>query len=88
MAPPLFSPPVFKHGTHSQSCNQTGLHTFTEVLRCGKGRGGGIEEQTSLPVACLSCSAVKARICVCVRKGVHVCVKDLVPGTVCYYAYV
>lgn len=34
----------FKHGTHNESCNQTILHTSIEVLRCGKGRGGEIEE--------------------------------------------
>lgn len=27
VAPPLFSPPVFKHGAHSKGYNQTGLHT-------------------------------------------------------------
>lgn len=69
-------PPVFQHGSPlSQSSNQTGLHTFTEVLRCGKGREeqeeGGVE-QTSSPVACLLHSAVKARLCVRDCVSVHV----------------
>lgn len=38
MAPLLSSPPVFKHGVHSKSSNQTGLRTFTDVLSL-KGRG-------------------------------------------------
>lgn len=37
----------------------------------------GMEEQTSFPVACLFCSAVKARVgvCVCVCVRVKVCIK-------------
>lgn len=46
-----------------------------ESLRCGEGRRrGGIEEQTSSPVACLVCSAVKATMCVLVKVSLCVCV--------------
>lgn len=62
MAPPLFSPPVFKHGTHSSSCNQADPHDSTELLRCANREEGW--KQTSFPAAGLFCPAVEVWLCV------------------------
>lgn len=61
MAPPLFSPPVFKHGTRSSSCNQAEAQHSAGLLRCANREEGC--EQTSFPAAGLSCPAVELWLC-------------------------
>lgn len=72
MAPPLFSPPVFKHGTRSSSCNQTDPHNSAEVLSGGNGEEG-CKRRHLTPAAGLFCGAQK----VWLRVGVEVAVASV-----------
>lgn len=62
MAPPPFSPPVFKHGPRSSSCNQADRHDSPELLRCANREEGW--KQAAFPAAGLFCPAVELWLCV------------------------
>lgn len=63
VAPPLFSPPAFKHGAHSKSYNQTGLHTEDVVGEREEGwKNSNLSRWPGSPALCCQHQSVCIRV--------------------------